>query len=446
MDLTLRRGDTRTLTIPLVDDVTALAYTPPAGATAIFTIKRRLTDADNAALVQKATGGLGITFSGTNALVSILNADTATLTDTLAYYDVQVQETGGRVLTAAFGKIALPKDATIGLNTAIPITTTDPATAWATGKTLWVDATNGSDTTGTRGFQNLPFASIPAAITAASSGDLVHVRPGTYTAQITLKNGVNLHFEEGAIVNSATRAITDNNAAVTCLITGRGAFTSVGRTLEILNAANTGICVEAQSLNSTGAGAACVFLSARIPVKVWGSIQSAEYDGIIIDTAGSGFMRIEADSVDGCVTGDNDGQAVEMNSAGTTLVLKARTISARWSDPAPAPLTDIIAGTLLLDVDHLPSGYEPLQSGIGDLYGRPIVVEAYHTAMLGQTYHVVASLELDDPTPPQEGKGYEALIVNGTLTLPSGAISGDGKFVRRVWHSGSWRTYVYSPS
>jgi hypothetical protein len=48
-----------------------------------------------------------------------------------------------------------------------------------TGNTLWVDGVNGSDP-GTVGRQDLPWATIGAALTAASSGDLILVRPGSY--------------------------------------------------------------------------------------------------------------------------------------------------------------------------------------------------------------------------------------------------------------------------
>lgn len=50
-----------------------------------------------------------------------------------------------------------------------------------TGNTVWVDAVNGSDATGTSGRQDLPFLTIQAACAAASAGDCVKVRSGTYT-------------------------------------------------------------------------------------------------------------------------------------------------------------------------------------------------------------------------------------------------------------------------
>lgn len=48
------------------------------------------------------------------------------------------------------------------------------------GNTLFVDAVNGDDGTGSRGFFNLPYATIQAAIAGASNGDCIVVRPGSY--------------------------------------------------------------------------------------------------------------------------------------------------------------------------------------------------------------------------------------------------------------------------
>ncbi len=89
-----------------------------------------------------------------------------------------------------------------------------------------------------------PFLTIQAAITAASSGDIVIVYPGTYTEQITLKNGVNLYLYDGVTITyaavSGAATITDNTVAVTCSILGRGAITrtlgtSISNAIEILH-------------------------------------------------------------------------------------------------------------------------------------------------------------------------------------------------------------------
>jgi len=71
-----------------------------------------------------------------------------------------------------------------------------------TGYTLWVDAVNGDDATGTTGRQDLPYLTLTAARDAANSGDLVYVRPGTYSITESLaKNGVNWYLEQGCSIS-----------------------------------------------------------------------------------------------------------------------------------------------------------------------------------------------------------------------------------------------------
>jgi len=56
---------------------------------------------------------------------------------------------------------------------------------------LWVDI-SGSDTAGTRERFDKPYASIGGALSAASAGDVVVVRPGTYEEAITMVAGVSV--------------------------------------------------------------------------------------------------------------------------------------------------------------------------------------------------------------------------------------------------------------
>jgi hypothetical protein len=60
------------------------------------------------------------------------------------------------------------------------------------GNTLTVDAVNGNDTTAAGDPYKLPFLTITAALNAASSGQLVFVRPGTYNERIFMPANVSL--------------------------------------------------------------------------------------------------------------------------------------------------------------------------------------------------------------------------------------------------------------
>ncbi len=60
------------------------------------------------------------------------------------------------------------------------------------GNTITVDAVYGDDVVATQNIYALPFKTIQAALTVASSGQTVFVRPGTYNEQIGVPNGVAL--------------------------------------------------------------------------------------------------------------------------------------------------------------------------------------------------------------------------------------------------------------
>ncbi len=118
---------------------------------------------------------------------------------------------------------------------ATEITTADSATlrgirnsiqADRIGKVLFVDSVYGNDASGTTDGRN-PYLTPVAAKTAASSGDLIVVYPGTYTAsQTLLKNGVNWHFHPGTTVNFASGVNAFSDAGSLCIstISGSGIF------------------------------------------------------------------------------------------------------------------------------------------------------------------------------------------------------------------------------
>ena len=97
-----------------------------------------------------------------------------------------------------------------------------------TGNLVWVDAANGNDGTGQLGRLQLPFLTLTAAKAAAVSGDTIVVLPGTYSEKNLVKNGVNWHFFNGAIVNysgAVGGGIFDTNtvgSACTFVVSGNG--------------------------------------------------------------------------------------------------------------------------------------------------------------------------------------------------------------------------------
>lgn len=98
-----------------------------------------------------------------------------------------------------------------------------------TGNQLWVDAVNGSDATGTRGMSAKPFLTLAAARTAAQSGDVIVVRPGTYNENNLGKNGVSWYFFPGAKIyytsgGDSTIAVFHVASNETCNVAGYGEF------------------------------------------------------------------------------------------------------------------------------------------------------------------------------------------------------------------------------
>ena len=76
----------------------------------------------------------------------------------------------------------------------------------------------------------------------------------------------------------------------------------------------------------------------------------------------------------------------------------------------------------------------------GNTWGS-VLVNASLTAVLSTQYVVVASATFTDPS-PVEGKGFQVYIRNGTATIGGVGYSVAGSVIWRVFHSGSWATYV----
>lgn len=81
----------------------------------------------------------------------------------------------------------------------------------------------------------------------------------------------------------------------------------------------------------------------------------------------------------------------------------------------------------------------------GDTRIEPQVKSSSFIASNGETYHVVASATVTDPS-PVEGKGFSVLVRNGTATVGGTAYSTAGTVIIRTFHSGTWVNHVYRES
>lgn len=162
----------------------------------------------------------------------------------------------------AFGQTAFKPQSNANINAAIAL---DPAASRAamgvdyqsatSRKLIYVSKSSlATDTrTGLSPYDEAKtFATLTAAKTAATSGDTIIVKPGTYDEKNLLKNGVNWHFHPGAIINysgSDNGGIWDattnygESGAISSVISGHGEFHRAGSGLgaDVFNISSTSI-------------------------------------------------------------------------------------------------------------------------------------------------------------------------------------------------------------
>ena len=136
-----------------------------------------------------------------------------------------------------------------------------------TGKTIYVDASVGTDTrNGLTPYSYTPFATIGAAAAASTTGDLIYVRAGSYTitAQINLNGEGHLYFEPGTTVSVATGvvAFSYSQNSVPIYIKGAADFILAGSagvlTMPSGNAATT-VAFECNSISGPNSVSGTLF-------------------------------------------------------------------------------------------------------------------------------------------------------------------------------------------
>ena len=118
----------------------------------------------------------------------------------------------------------------------------------------YVDPVNGNNLDATFGYATnnfrTPYAAYNSASAAANSGDTVVLLPGTYSATMTLKDGVNVYVSPGAIITGGFRATSQ----VTCRIYGHAVFqgvSSVPALNTIPSASGSNITFEFDTISGT---------------------------------------------------------------------------------------------------------------------------------------------------------------------------------------------------
>ena len=102
------------------------------------------------------------------------------------------------------------------------------------GNIVYVDAVNGVDATGARGYRSKPFLTPVEAQAAASSGDTIVVLPGSYALTDVLgKSGVNWFLMPGvAITGASTLSVFSAPTAMTFSVIANGATLTAGESAE----------------------------------------------------------------------------------------------------------------------------------------------------------------------------------------------------------------------
>ena len=336
-------------------------------AVAFNTIKQTATDAYTG-VVQLATSAEVLT--GTDPSKSI----------TPATLKARYLQLAGGTLT---GPLVLNADPTVALGAATKqyvdsrissdiITTIN--------KTLWVDGVNGSDSTGAVGKINLPYLTLGAASSAASSGDLIVVRPGTYNENNLCKStGINWYFEPGAVVNYTSGGTTTTPifeiADSACNVYGYGVFknslaSGVNRFVLKATGATTKYIFQCQSIESGGTPISSDSSATGI-IQVFDYIKATDYGNV---SGGSTALKLGSGNIQVMVGNEissvaSNGAAVQLGNgtmvtgAGAVHTIKANRISA-----AGSAIYVYGASNSIVDANSIAtvSGYAAIQSVKGN--------------------------------------------------------------------------------
>ena len=107
-----------------------------------------------------------------------------------------------------------------------------------------------------------------------------------------------------------------------------------------------------------------------------------------------------------------------------------------------------LASTDLIEISEVSGGSYISKRVTGQnifdaVQSKAVVVSTNQTAVNDGSYTVVANSTFTDPS-PVEGKGYRVFVRNGTATINSVGYT-VGTSIFRVFHSGSWFSYVSLP-
>lgn len=116
------------------------------------------------------------------------------------------------------------------------------------GNVLWVDIVNGNDGTGLLGRFDKPFQTYAGARAVAVSGQTIWIRPGNYVENIVLKDGVNVHCDNGVVIFGG---ILDAGVTTTSKFTGNANITYTLVNTISITGNNSYILINCNNISST---------------------------------------------------------------------------------------------------------------------------------------------------------------------------------------------------
>jgi hypothetical protein len=257
------------------------------------------------------------------------------------------------------------------------------------GRIWYVDDDDGSGDTGTYA---APFDTIAAGISAASNGDTVIVRAGSYTAGGTVNKSIHLRGER-----TTTTQVTLDSVNQVISVTAGGAKVSNLFITNTNTATGDGIKVQGSLYNVTikncdfdtasGSTGSCIDAASTVGTKIIGCVPASAPGATIDVSSASGFL-IQGCSIESGIASDTTTDCTGIKAdLGAVGVIRDCVIQVTRSTNATADTFGIVAGYDSSNSD---------KSGV-EIRNCRVKVNVTHASATGGAYGIAGNLDRDDP-------------------------------------------------
>jgi hypothetical protein len=244
-----------------------------------------------------------------------------------------------------------------------------------TGNTVWVDAVNGNNGTGTRGRQDKPFLTIAAAVTASASGDLIIIRPGAYTTTTNLfKAGISIYSEPDVTISYTGVLIqVDGTNNTVFNFVGFAALIATGITSALASdnmgtsGSNWVIAFKSHSVSAVNA-AIGIDLAGANGLYVISSIEGATFNNSTAAFKSSGSSIIVFTCGSDAVNGNGGASTMFDCGGGDRIIIKAALVATGSADAGSIALKNSTAEvSVTATAIEASAGTAILSNGAGSL-------------------------------------------------------------------------------